>query len=126
MRRLLGSAVALAMAVNLVAGCGGGDKAFPTGEWTATNEEFGVVAMDYRSDGKWLFSIEGDLIGTGTFSTDGSTIKFETDSICSAEGAEQGTYTWTDENDQLTLTKKADTCEFRLGVLDGAVWTQAK
>lgn len=71
-------------------------------------------------------SPEGDPIGTGTFSTDGSTIKFETDSICSAEGAEQGTYTWTDENDQLTLTKKADQCEFRLGVLDAAVWTQVK
>jgi len=126
MRRLLGVAVALAWVVILVAGCGGGGKAFPTGEWTATNAEFGVVEMDYRADGKWLFSIEGDPTGTGTFSTDGNTIRFETDSVCSAVGAEQGTYTWTDENNLLTLTKQADLCEFRVGVLDGAVWAKVK
>ncbi len=92
MRRLLGLAVALASAVILATGCGGGGKAFATGEWTATNQEFGAVKMDYRSDGKWLFRIEGDPIGTGT-STHGITIKFETDTTCEAVGAEQGTYT---------------------------------
>jgi hypothetical protein len=126
MRRVLGLAVVPALAVIVVAGCGGGGKAFPTGKWTATNEKFGVVEMDYRSDGTWLVSIEGKSTGTGKFSTDGNTVKFETDSICSAMGAEQGTYTWTNEDNQLTLTKKADECEFRVGILDGVVSAQVK
>jgi len=126
MRRRFGVAVALVLGAILVAGCGGGGEAFPTGQWTAANDELGEAGIDYRSDGTWVFSADGAPISTGRYSTDGNTISFETDPTCKLVGAEQGTYTWTDENNELTLKKQTDLCESRVGVLDGVVWVQVK
>jgi hypothetical protein len=126
MRRLLGLAVALVLAVGLAAGCGGGGKGFPTGKWTATNEAGDVAVMDYRSDGTWVLTANGDPLDTGDFSTDGNTITFETDAICKAVGAEQGTYTWTDENNQLTFKKQTDLCTDRVEVLEPRAWAPVK
>jgi hypothetical protein len=125
MRRRLGVALVLAMAVVLVAGCGAGSSSFPTGKWTATNSAGEVAVMEYRSDGTWAFTGAGTPISSGTYSADASTIKFVTDSYCKAAGNEQATYTWTHANDQLTLEKQTDLCADRVGVLDGMAWKPA-
>jgi hypothetical protein len=41
-------------------------------------------------------------------------------------GAEQGTYTWTLDNDQLTLKKQTDECGARSGVMTDQAWTPVK
>jgi hypothetical protein len=48
---------------------------------------------------------------------------FETDSYCQPSNAEQGTYGWTEENDELTFTVQADECADRLAFLDGVTFT---
>jgi len=126
MRRLLGVAVALALAVIVVAGCGSGSNAFPTGKWTGTGPAGEVAVMEYGSDGRWSLSIDGIVDTSGTYSTDANTFTFLTDTYCKGQGAEQGTYTWASENNQLTFKKQTDACDARIGAVSGGAWTPVK
>jgi hypothetical protein len=133
MRRLAGMAVALALGVILVAGCGGGaspsptGSAFPTGTWTASLPNSGTGVVEFRSDGTWSYTLAGEQTSTGTYSTDKDTFTWLTDSFCQEQNAEQGTYTWTYANGQLTFKKQNDECRVgRVTTFDGRAWTQAK
>jgi hypothetical protein len=125
MRVLLRVTIAIAVATSLLAACSGGAAAFPTGKWTATNEAGSVGVMDFRADGTWTLTGDGTVVSSGTYATDQTTLTFKTDEYCKTVDAEQGTYTWTHANDQLTLDKQADACTDRVRDLDGRIWKPA-
>jgi hypothetical protein len=99
---------------------------FPTGKWTATNDAGEVAVMEYGSDEEWSLTAAGSVITSGTYSTGGDTLEFLTDTLCKEQGAEQGTYTWTLDNDQLTFKKQTDECGARSGVMTDQAWTPVK
>jgi len=126
-------AASLAMAVVLAVGCGGGSSpsqsgtAFPTGKWTRVNDAGVTLVMEFRTDGTWAFDRGGEGTSTGTYSTDDGTLTFKTDTLCQEQNAEQGTYTWTYANGQLTFKKQDDKCAVgRVTTFDGPTWTPAK
>ncbi len=127
MRRLLGVVAIIVSGVILLAGCGAGSVAFPAGKWTATNASGDTAVMEYKSDGTWSLTAAGstDAVSAGSYATDGATFTFKTDTYCKAQNAEQGTYSWTHADDQLTLKKQSDSCADRVGVMDGTVWKPA-
>lgn len=101
----------------------------PTGKWTAQQDALWVLEL--RPDGTWTATAGASLdsqgeISSGTYSTDNDMLTFLTDTLCTEQNAEQGTYSWTHANDQLTLTVQSDTCMARVGAIDqGVVWTAA-
>ena len=101
--------------------------AFPTGMWTA--QQSALWVLEFRSDGTWTTTAGAsldsqDTISSGTYSTDKDTLTFLSDTYCIGQNAEQGTYSWTNANDQLTLTVQSDTCMDRVAAIDqGVVWT---
>ena len=100
--------------------------AFPTGTWTATNDLGMPLVLEFRPDETWKFTRDGEEMSTGTYSADEAVITFLTDSMCREQNAERGTYTWSYENDQLTLAKRDDRCTVgRVTTMDGKVWTRA-
>lgn len=82
--------------------------------------------MDYGSDGKWSLTAAGSATTSDTYSTDGNTLEFLTDTLCKELGAEQGTYTWELENDQLTLKTQTDECAARSGLMTDQAWEPVK
>ena len=127
MGRLLGVVAALALGLTVLAGCGSGASTFPTGKWTATDESSGDVAlMDFRSDGTWALTANGQEVTAGTYATESGTFTFKTDTYCKGVGAEQGTYSWTHASEQLTLKKQDDSCTDRIGLVDGTAWKPAQ
>ena len=100
---------------------------FPTGNWTATNDAGEVAVLEYGSDGTWSLTGAGEVVTSGTYSTDGDTLTFLTDTYCKGEGSpQQGTYTWTLDNDQLTFKKQADECGARSDVMTDQPWKPVK
>ena len=54
-------------------------------------------------------------------------LTFLTDTYCKGEGSsQQGTYTWTLDNDQLTFKKQTDECGARSGVMTDQPWRPVK
>jgi hypothetical protein len=102
-------------------------RRFPTGKWTATNDAGEVAVMEYASDGTWSLTLARWPITSGIYSTDGDTLRFVTDTWCKEQGSPQhGTYTWTIDNDQLTLKKQTDECGARTGVGIDRAWKPVK
>jgi hypothetical protein len=134
---VLCTAAALGAGLLLIAGCarGGGDD-FPTGEWSNTRgyggERVETVAA-FRPDGTWELS-RGPTKNTniltqltsGLYSSTEGVLTFAADSACEAlhYGIEPGTYTWTFENEQLTLTPLHEPCVERRGAIGGLTFSR--
>ena len=103
---------------------GGG---FPTGRWSRPLPSGMTGVAEFRPDGTWTYTRDGESMSTGTYSTDAGTLTFLTDSGCSEQNAERGTYAWTYANGQLTFRRLDDQCLVgRVTTFDGNTWTRAE
>jgi hypothetical protein len=90
---------------------------FPRVDYTSAADP-GSGVMTLAPDGSWkVAGTDGGMISEGTYQVRGSTLTWLTDSFCAEQGAGQGTYTWAWDGTQLTLTKVADECTDRVGVV---------
>ena len=90
-----------------------------------------MYIADFRPDGTWTFSYGASKSNltegsSGKYSTTEDTVTFEADAYCEAQhyGIEPGTYTWTFENEQLTLTPQHEPCVERRAAIGGVVFTR--
>lgn len=65
-------------------------------------------------------------VSSGVYSTSEEILTFEADSRCEAQhyGIEPGTYTWTMESEQLTLTPLDEPCVERRGDIGGLTFSR--
>ncbi len=97
----------------LLPACAGSN--FPIGTYTS---ESGVFQNEFKEDGSFTFSMEGQVMSSGTYSIQGNELTWETDSYCDEMGGSGAIYTWTFENDTLLFEVKGeDKCADRLGTL---------
>jgi hypothetical protein len=88
-----------------------------------------VGVLDFGDDGTWTLSggmtlDDQQQVDSGTYSTSDDTFTWETDELCKSEGAEQGTYTWELDDDQLILTVVSDECAQRVDVATAGPWAR--
>ena len=105
-----------------MAGCGGGGSDFPTGQWAATGPD-GIGVVSFRSDGTWTFSFGQSMndqteASSGLYSTTDEAITFETDTYCKSQNAEQATYAWTLQAEQLSFDAVQESCTARRAAFD--------
>jgi len=110
--------------VVLVAGCGGGGSDFPTGRYAATGPD-GIGVVSFRPDGTWTFSFGNSMddkaeASSGLYSTTDEALTFETDTYCKSQNpaAEQATYVWTLQGEQLSFDPVQERCAARKAAFD--------
>ncbi len=91
--------------------------AFPTGTWQGSDK---TVMLEFRPDGTWTFHWP-TIISNGTYIADGTTLTITKDDYW---GDKPGTYSWTHEDDRLTLTRLHDPHSGRSNAWD-KVWHRA-
>jgi hypothetical protein len=100
---------------------------FPTGRWSRPLPSGMTGVAEFRPDGTWTYTRDGESLSTGAYSTDAGTLTFLTDSGCSEQNAERGTYAWTYANGQLTFRRLDDQCLVgRVTTFDWSTWTRAE
>ena len=89
--------------------------------------------MDFRRDGTWELSGGPSKnknrltqVSSGLYSTTEEVLTFEDDSRCAAlhYGIEPGTYNWTLESEQLTLTPLDEPCVERRDDIGGLTFSR--
>jgi hypothetical protein len=131
MRRAAAVVAALSLGLVLAPGCGDDTEQFPTGTWVTVEPNYvgDVGVLDFSDDGTWTLSggmtlDDQQQVDWGTYSTSDDTFTWETDELCKSEGAEQGTYTWELDDDQLILTVVSDECAQRVDVATAGPWAR--
>jgi hypothetical protein len=79
--------------------------------------------MEFLEDGSFIYSDDGVVWASGTYSIDGNELIWVTDSACDEPDSERSTYTWSYENGLLVLEEKGeDLCEGRVRSVNQLEW----
>ena len=115
----------MAIAISgLFAACSdnGDTSEFPVGVYGQPGSTDTSGTIEFKSDGTYVLLDDNEvMVSEGTYSTDGDQLTWETDSYCKSvsDDAESATYTWTEDDDLLTMTVVGeDKCIGRVGVIE--------
>jgi hypothetical protein len=107
------------LGLGLLGACGSSSKSgstFPTGQYVPADTSKGTAIFEFKTDKTW--SLAG--YSSGTYSTSGNTLTFETDTFCKKVSAdvEKASYTWTWDGTLLKFAPKGtDKCADRVTVM---------
>lgn len=96
---------------------------FPKAVFTTTTSDGNVWVLNFKSDGKFAVTENGEDAVEGKYKVSKTQIEFVDESGPLAQpDAKEGTYEWKYEDDKLTFDKISDTAEGRSSTLTSGPW----